>query len=100
MRSGATDLFWQRFAFGLGRQPDQEQSQNIHQGNDRAGFGVTAVEKGHELSHAQGADGGEDAPEIETESLTRGADARWKKFRQVQGQPSVKGGGACADKTG
>src|SRR5579872_1083023 len=87
----------QGFALRLGGQPDQDHAQGVYERHDGAGFGVTAVVKLHQLSLLQGADGGQNAAEVEAQPLPGGAHPRGKQFGKVQGQPAIERGGRGSD---
>src|SRR5688572_7174547 len=91
--------FRQGAALGFGRKPDEDEAGDVNERHDRAGFRVAAIVKLHELTHLQRADSGQNTTEVETDALTRGADASRKQFWKIERQPAIEGSGGPTNKT-
>jgi hypothetical protein len=85
--STAVNLFRQRLAAGFGGEPDDGHADQVDQAHDRAGGGVVFVEYVfHQVAGLQRGDGGQDAAEVEAESLSCRTHRRTKQLWRAQGQ--------------
>src|SRR5207248_11327977 len=91
------ELFRQRFAFRFRGEPDENQTQQINQRDDRARLRVAAAVVRNELALHQRADRRQDSSEIETQTLASRTDPGWKKLRQVKRKPAVESSRDAAD---
>src|SRR5439155_25230198 len=92
-----TELFRQRFAFCFRGKPDENQTQQINQRDDRARLGVTVVVVRHQSALRQRPDRRQNSTEVETQTLASRPDPGRKQLRQVQRQPAVESGRDTAD---
>ena len=70
---------------------DDNGAKKVDQRDHRTRARIAAIECLHRRPHLKHAHGGENAAEIESDSLARGADSGGKKLRQIERQPFVKG---------
>ena len=89
-----------RFAFCLGRKPDDDHAKQVDQRDNRACAGVAAVKRGDELALGNSADGGEDAAEIVAQALARRPGPGGKQLGEIKREPAVKGCSAEAHQQG